>query len=96
MRVIVSRSGGFAGLSVTWQLDVDEQPDPDSWRDLIDRLPWAHVASSAPQPDRYSYRIRCAPHDATLAEQQLEGPWRELVDRVQSHGDSHPPVAERD
>jgi hypothetical protein len=36
-----------------------------------------------PEPDRFIYRIRCPPREVTLAERQLVGPWRELVDRVQ-------------
>ena len=92
MRVIVSRSGGFAGLRMTWQLDVDEQPDAQEWRMLIRRLPWSEGRATAPQPDRFSYRICCEPHEVTLAEQHLDGPWRELVDRVKSEG-SIPPSA---
>ena len=86
MRVIVSRSGGFAGLRISWQLDVDEQPDAETWRVLIRKLPWSEVRAVAPEPDRFSYRIRCSHHEVTLAEQQVQGPWRELIDRVQSRG----------
>ncbi|HEV7950699.1 MAG TPA: protealysin inhibitor emfourin [Glaciihabitans sp.] len=82
MRVTVTRSGGFAGLTQTWTITVDEQPDSADWAELIDRLPWGRRPRSAPQPDRYVYDIRCARHRVTLPEQQLTGPWRELVDRV--------------
>lgn len=87
MDVIVSRSGGLAGLRLTWQLHVDEQPDRDEWYLLIERIPWGEPPPSPPEPDRFVYRIRCAPHEATLADRQLTGPWRELVDRVQERSD---------
>jgi len=83
MDVIVSRSGGLAGLRLTWEVRVDEQPDADDWYILIAELPWSQPPPAPPEPDRFVYRIRCAPHEATLAERQLVGPWRELVDRVQ-------------
>jgi Emfourin len=83
MDVIVSRSGGLAGLRLTWEVRVDEQPDADDWYILIAEIPWSQPPPAPPEPDRFVYRIRCAPHEATLAERQLVGPWRELVDRVQ-------------
>ena len=83
MDVIVSRSGGLAGLRLTWEVRIDEQPDADDWYVLIEAIPWSQPPPVPPEPDRYVYRIRCAPHEATLAERQLTGPWRRLVDRVQ-------------
>ncbi|UOE44697.1 protealysin inhibitor emfourin [Agromyces larvae] len=83
MDVIVSRSGGLAGLRLVWEVAVDDRPDRDDWVLLIRRLPWQEVPPAPPEPDRFVYRIECAPHTATLAERQLTGPWRELVDRVQ-------------
>ena len=84
MKVVVSRSGGIAGIRVTWEVQVDDQPDASTWTDLLDALPWDQIPKSAPKPDRYVYRIRCAPHDVVLAETQLSGRWRDLVDRVQA------------
>lgn len=94
MRVEVTRSGGFAGLSRGWQADVDEQPDKDDWLILIDELPWDDVPAQPSEPDRYTWIIRIAPrapaeepqHEAELAEQSLTGGWRELVDRVRECG----------
>ena len=78
-----SRSGGLAGLRLTWEVRVEEQPDPREWYLLIDEIPWGEPRPVAPEPDRFVYRIRCEPHEATLADRQLTGPWRQLVDRVQ-------------
>ena len=41
MDVIVSRSGGLAGLRLTWEVRVEEQPDPREWYLLIDEIPGA-------------------------------------------------------
>ena len=82
MKITVTRTGGFAGLTATWTVLVDDQPDPESWRELVQSLPWQDRPRLAPQPDRYVYRIQCSHRRATLPEQALEGPWRELVDRV--------------
>ncbi len=84
MKVLVSRSGGIAGIRTTWEVDVDAQPDAADWASLITALPWADVAARAPEPDRFVYRIRCPPHEVVLAEPQVCGPWRELVDRVKA------------
>lgn len=90
MKVTVTRSGGFAGLSRTWAVTVDDQPDAESWNNLLDRLPWTEGAKAAPQPDRYVYEIRYSRRRVTLPEQQLTGPWRELVERVRDAETEHP------
>lgn len=87
MIVTVIRSGGFAGISRQWSVRVDEQPDEDQWRELIDRLPWDRVATTDDEPDRYSYRVRCDPREAVIPERSLDGPWRELVEKVQVTGE---------
>ncbi|GAA3894746.1 hypothetical protein GCM10022381_40440 [Leifsonia kafniensis] len=83
MKVIVSRSGGIAGIRLTWEVQVEDQPDSSDWLALISTLPWRDSPRTAPQPDRFVYRIRCNAHDVELAEPDLAGPWRELVERVQ-------------
>ena len=76
------RSGGLLGRRIEWNVVVDEQPDPDQWYLLIAELPWGERSKTLPMPDRYTYEIRCEPHEAVIPEQELTGPWRELVDRV--------------
>ena len=82
MKVSVTRSGGMAGLRRTWVVVVDDLPDSDSWRTLLGSIPWDARPRSAPQPDRYVYEIRYSHRHVVVPEQQLTGPWRELVDRV--------------
>lgn len=86
MKVVVSRSGGIAGIRLTWEVRVDEQPDAEAWQALLTSLPWDEVGQKNPAPDRFSYRIRCAPHEVVLPEPELTGPWRVLVDRVTAAG----------
>lgn len=84
MKVSVTRSGGMAGLSRTWAVVTDEQPDREDWEELVRRLPWNERFSTPPQPDRFVYEIRISRRRVTLPEQSITGPWRELVDRVKS------------
>ena len=84
MRITVVRHGGFAGLSREWSVEVTDPDDLASWQSLIDQLPWSQRPTSAPQPDRYIYRIRVSRRRITLPEQKVAGPWRELVDRVKT------------
>jgi len=96
MIVTVIRSGGFAGLSRVWSVRIEEQPDEEQWRELIDRLPWDRSTAAPDEPDRYIYRVRCARNETVIPERKLSGPWRELVDRVKVAGTDHPLDAEPD
>jgi len=88
MKITVTRSGGFAGLSRTWSIVIDDQPDSDEWHSLVAALPWDNrPRATTAQPDRYSYRIQCSRRRVTLPEQKLDGPWRELVTRVQDRAE---------
>ncbi|MFL0411801.1 protealysin inhibitor emfourin [Microbacterium paludicola] len=91
MNVVVVRSGGFAGIRVTWEVRVDDQPDRAEWFELVESLPWDDAPSAPPgEPDRYIYRITCEPHEVVLPERQLDGPWRTLVDRVRERARRSP------
>lgn len=91
MQVALTRTGGVAGLRREWTVETDTQPDPGHWAELVSRLPWsqanrtAHQPASTEQsspPDQFQYRIRCDQREIRLAESQLTGLWRELVDQV--------------
>ncbi|QHC58241.1 protealysin inhibitor emfourin [Rathayibacter sp. VKM Ac-2760] len=86
MDVIVSRSGGFAGLRRVWRIDVDAQPDERAWHELLGSLDWDDrppaAAVAGGRPDRFVYEIRVQTHTVRLGETELDGAWRELVDRV--------------
>ncbi len=82
MTITVVRSGGIAGLSRSWVVVVDEQPDSEAWRELLESIPWDRQPPLRPQPDRYVYQIRYSRRRVTLTEADLRGAWRDLVDRV--------------
>lgn len=87
MRVTVTRSGGFGGLTLEWTLRVSDRPDEDQWRELLDRLPWDRFDAAEAEPDRFVYRVRCADREATIPERQFTGAWRELLDRIRESDD---------
>jgi len=82
--VTVVRTGGFAGLRREWAAS----GPPDEWMPLVEACPWRSVPADRDSRDRFVYAItvraplkRCS---ATVPEAALTGPWKALVDRVQS------------
>lgn len=82
MRIAVRRTGGFAGLTMRWAVDVTQPELGDIWMPLIDSCPWEDAPDLANQPDRYMYSISAGERNATLPEREVTGPWRDLVDRT--------------
>ncbi len=86
MRIEISRSGGFAGMTRTWSLEVSPAEAEERW------LPLAGQAAEddgedRPQReqaerDRYVYRIVIGYQEVTLPESRLDEPWKELIDRA--------------
>jgi hypothetical protein len=75
MLVIVTRTGGFAGMSRRWAA---QAPD-----ELVLACSWEEEASPpAGEPDRFVYRIEADDRSRAVPESRLAGPWRELVDYV--------------
>jgi len=96
--ITVTRSGGFAGVRRTWYVESDES---DGWPPLVEACPWREE----PDPsgaDRFVWHIEVrapAPaREARLPEEAVQGPWRELVDRVRERGEpaSTAPVSPRE
>lgn len=84
MRIIVSRSGGITGIAVRWVVDLGDDAEHSDWVVLIEACPWDDEPDDLPAPDRFVYLIRANGRRAALPEQQVRGPWRELVDRVRA------------
>jgi hypothetical protein len=80
MRISVKRTGGFAGLTTGWAVEVGADELDRDWRDAIEACPWEQAPDQQDQPDRYLYDIRAGERQATLTEQQVTGPWLSLVD----------------
>ena len=84
MRIEVCRTGGFAGMSRSWCVHLDRVENPGELERLVDECDWVNPPPQTPEPDRFSYTLTAGDQTATLSERALQGPWRELVDRVVS------------
>ena len=95
--ISVVRSGGIAGMRRTWSVEA-APPQRPVWTELVRACPWDAIAStrevSTTSADRFVWAIEVVTidhrHHAELPDRALTGPWRELVDRVRSEGESIP------
>jgi hypothetical protein len=83
-RVTVSRSGGFAGLRRTGEVDLDaDDARVREIRSLLDRIDLRSLAGdSTPKPDHFVYTIDLGDSQATIPEQHLTDDLRRLVQVV--------------
>lgn len=89
--VTVTRTGGVAGLRRTWQAEPDTAESPQ-WIALIDGCPWdaADPARRTPPSgaDNFMWHVdaRCGENarEAELADPEVQGPWRDLIDAVRA------------
>lgn len=88
--VAVVRSGGIAGLSRRWRVEIDasDSTDAETWIALIDRCPWNDDVESSTGADRYVWSIRARTpserRERELPDAALSGAWRDLVDAVRA------------
>ncbi|TDK25393.1 hypothetical protein E2F48_08995 [Arthrobacter crusticola] len=86
MRIEISRSGGFAGMTRTWSLEVSPAEAEERWLPLADRAAEAPRGEEArlerDQRDRYVYHIVIGYQEVTLPESRLDEPWKELIERA--------------
>lgn len=95
LSVVVARSGGFAGLTRQWRVEA-AAGESRTWTTLIDRCPWPPEARSgavgAPPAgaDRFAWTVsvHCGRdrRRAELAEHEVDGPWKALIDAVRAEG----------
>ncbi|KRE80017.1 protealysin inhibitor emfourin [Arthrobacter sp. Soil763] len=95
MKITVQRSGGIAGMERVWSVQALTDDDRNQWAPLVEACPWDELpgrdaTGSAPQPDRFVYRIRAGQRRATLPERELVGPWRTLVDCTRAAAENRP------
>jgi hypothetical protein len=87
--ISVERTGGFAGLTRRWSVRPAPH-DEGRWRALVDECPWEAVESAPPAPDRFCWSVTAGVSDgvrsAELAETDVAGPWRALIDAVRAAG----------
>jgi hypothetical protein len=82
----VSRSGGFAGLKTSGELDTSGEPDAEVLEAVAVRLIEQPPGTGRPQPDRYVYRLELSAGErvaaVVVAEQDLDQDAAWLLDRV--------------
>lgn len=86
IRIEVSRSGGFAGLTRTWSVEVSTAEAEERWLPLLEQSEPGH--SEDAQRDRYVYHIVVGYREVTVTESAVQGPWKELVERVKNASSS--------
>ena len=84
LSIVVARSGGFAGIRREWRLDARGE----DWQSLVDACPWGTHTVDETSRDRFVWRIEVRMgrrrRTARVPDRDLDGPWRELVERVRS------------
>jgi hypothetical protein len=82
--LVVTRSGGFAGLRLERQLPLGELPDEQArrWYDLLDSGRLLQLDPVDPSPDRFVYRLSGPGLEVTAGEQQLPDDVRGLFDET--------------
>jgi hypothetical protein len=85
-RLHLERSGGFAGMRVDRQVDLDglDPADAQAWRTLLSSPLLRELPEEPPQPDRFVYRLthEGAGIDVVAGEQQLPADVRDLLERT--------------
>lgn len=92
LSVRVERSGGFAGLTRHWRVDAAPD-DAAAWFTLVDRCPWSPLERATPRgADRFSWTVsaHCGRErrHAELADHEVDGAWKELIDAVRGAADA--------
>jgi len=89
--VTVTRSGGIAGIRRSWRAQAEEDA-ASPWIARIEECPWDAVERRSPAQgaDRFMWDVnaRCGEEArrAELADSDVRGPWRELIDAVREEG----------
>jgi hypothetical protein len=80
-RVVVRRTGGFAGMVAEGAVDLDgDDPRAPQVRILITRIDFASITVGPPQPDRYVYSFLLGDREAArVSEPQLTGDLERLA-----------------
>jgi hypothetical protein len=87
-RVVVRRTGGFAGMVAEGSVDLDgDDPRAPQVRILITRIDFASITVEPPQPDRYVYSFLLGEREAArVPEPQLTGDLERLARIVLDEG----------
>jgi hypothetical protein len=88
MKIEITRSGGFGGITRSWSLEVSPTEAEQRWLPLA-KAEGGIDHADAPQGtgeqrDRFTYRIAIGYTEVYVVEGRPEDPWRELIDRARS------------
>lgn len=93
MRIEVTRSGGFAGLTVRAEVDTDLVPDGEVLVALATDSGWSDGATPEPADDTnglerdvFVWRIAVDSRPAVLTDTALSGAIRDLAERTLAEG----------
>lgn len=87
--VLVRRTGGLAGLTVSARADPATSPRGDEITLLVQRIDFDAVAKGTPQPDRFVYVFAVQGREVTVYEQELTDDLRRLADLVLAEASGH-------
>ncbi|MEU0160339.1 protealysin inhibitor emfourin [Streptomyces sp. NPDC006261] len=87
MRIQVTRTGGFAGISRHHEVDTEGRGDAAEWESLAEEvLACTPDAPPSGVPDGFRYRITVGNRTVYCADPDLTGAQRTLVSRVLKEG----------
>ncbi|MEW1611418.1 MULTISPECIES: protealysin inhibitor emfourin [unclassified Streptomyces] len=88
MRIQVTRTGGFAGISRQHEVDTEEREDAAEWESLVEELLASTPDAPPPSgvPDGFRYAITVGDRTVYCADPDLTGAQRTLVSRVLKEG----------
>jgi hypothetical protein len=84
--VAVRRSGGYAGVSRTGELDLSSDPEGEEVRRLLMQVEPHESSSTSPAPDRFVYTVEFGAWRLTVPEQDLTPELYRLVQIVLRRG----------
>ncbi|MDT0439398.1 MULTISPECIES: protealysin inhibitor emfourin [Streptomyces] len=87
MRIRVRRTGGFAGIERSAEVDTSSLPDAQEWHALAERaLATGAEAPAAGVPDGFHYEITVDGRTVHTADPRLSPQQRALITRVLKEG----------
>ncbi|WP_326649824.1 MULTISPECIES: protealysin inhibitor emfourin [unclassified Streptomyces] len=87
MRIQVRRTGGFAGIERSAEVDTSGRTDAGTWRALAEQaMADGRGTPPAGVPDGFSYRITVDGRSVHCADPRLSDAQRQLISRVLKEG----------
>jgi hypothetical protein len=78
-KVAVRRSGGFAGMTRSGELDLDGDPQGPAVRQLLIQADLNRLTTSDPTPDRFTYTVALGDWELAVPEQDLTPELHQVV-----------------